>query len=436
MRLLEFWSPLPTRTKKALLPLAILVIGVGLAAVFIATAEKPAPLRPTNRVPVISVQVVTKTSASPTLRIFGQVETLRMSELTAGVEADILEVKVLEGESVRRDQEMIVMDDTDAKLEILQRQAELSEIQGMMESDQLKLHADQAALATEQSLLALGTKAVERANRLARSNAGSEASLDQARQDEQRQQLVVIQRQLSIDTFAARRLQLLARQDKARAALKRAERERARTRVTAPFGGRVTAVRVSKGDRAKRDTRLVALYDDSQLELRAQVPLRAIPRLQIALDHKQRITARARHNDTTIQLALHRLSASVAAGQGGIDGFFRVIPQPETGQVETLPVLGDTLEVQVELPALQNVVVVSPDSLYGRERVYLVRDGVLQSRSVHRLGQVMDKAGHPMLILAGDVFVDGDEILNSRLPQAISGLNVRVFGQADPSVAQ
>lgn len=403
------------------IPLPLLVLGVGVAvfAGFKFTAKVPEPLRPEDRAPLVSVQVVAKTTASPTLRVFGQVETPGMSVLTAGVAADIIEVNILEGNTVLRGQEMIIMDDADATLDILQRQAELAEIAALIESDKIKLAADQSVLEAEELLLSLSRKAVKRADRLARSQTGSEASLDQARQDEQHQLLAVTRRRQSIDDFASRQRQLQARHDKAAAVLKRAERDRQRTRVKAPFDGRVTEVMVAKGDRAMNDTRLLRMYDESQLELRAQVPSAYLPVLRRALDDGQQIRAGAVDNGSRITLALHRLAASVGQGQGGIDAFFRAY----RGR---LPVPGGTLEMNLKLPPVNNVIVLSPDALYGRDRVYLVRNNVLQSRTVRRLGQLIDAQGRQKLIVAGDGFEAGDQILNSRLPQAVSGLKIKV----------
>ena len=416
---------IPRRVPGFVLPLLVLVAGAGAFAWFKSTEVTPEPLRPQDRAPVVSVQVVAKTAASPSLRIFGQVETPDMSVLTAGVAADIIEVKVLEGNTVRRGQEVIVMDDADAALEILQRQADLAEIEALLESDKIKLRADQAALEAEETLLALARKAVERARRLARSQAGSEASLDQARENEQRQLLAITERRQAIADFASRQLQLRARYDKAAAVLKRAERDHRRTRVKAPFDGRVTEVMVSRGDRAANDTQLLRLYDESQLELRAQVPSAHLAVLRRALDAGQPLRAEAVTvgGGERIRLALHRLSASVDQGQGGIDAFFRA----RSGR---LPVPGGTLEVNLKLPPMENVIVLSPDALYGRDRVYRVQanaqGNVLQSRTVRRLGQLNDAQGRRMLIVAGDGFEAGDQILNSRLPQAVDGLKVKV----------
>ena len=412
------WSSVLIRAIKFPLPLVVLAVGVAAFMFFKSTAESPQPVRVKNRAPLVSVQVVRKVTASPTIRVFGQVETPRMSQLASGVDADVVEVKVLEGNAVKEGQAMIVMDDTDADLEIAQRQAELAEIEALMESDRVGLQSDQLALATEQSLLTLSQKAVARARQLAKSQVGSEAALDRAMQDAKRQQLMVNQRQKAIDDYAPRRLQLQARRDKAQATLQRAERDRRRTRVVAPFDGRITAVLVSQGDRATRNTPLIRLYDESQLELRAQVPGNQVAALRDALDGKRRVRATADVGGRIIDLFLHRMSANVAQAQGGIDAFFRT----RRGK---LPVPGSTLEVNLKLPPVEGVVVLPADALYGRDRVYAVRDKKLQARQVRRLGRLNDN-GQAMLIIAGDGFRGGEQILNSRLPQAVSGLEVEV----------
>ena len=105
-----------------------------------------------------------------------------------------------------------------------------------------------------------------------------------------------------------------------------------------------------------------------------------------------------------------------------MDAFFRV----RDGSAAKLPVPGGTLEIIIKLPPIADVIVLAPQALYGRDRVYEVRDGVLQARTVRRLGQQSDATGRQMLLIAGDGFNDGDQILNSILPQAVSGLKVEV----------
>ncbi|MDD9812154.1 MAG: HlyD family efflux transporter periplasmic adaptor subunit [Gammaproteobacteria bacterium] len=420
------------------------------------SAPPPEPLRAETRAPVVSVRAAEKVTAAPTLRVFGRVESPTRSVLTAGLEADVVEVAALEGDAVRRGQALVALDAADADLQLRQRRAELADIDAQLDSEEVRQRADIDALKTEEALLALRARAVDRAAQLARSRSGSEAALDQAREQHERQRLAVLQRRQSIDDAPARRRQLQARRARAAAAAQQAARDLARTRVTAPFNGRVTQVFVAAGERVSAGGRLLELYDEAQLELRAQVPSGHLPALRRALAAGRTVTAVVAPAAEAVDadaaaagpaLLLHRLSAQVGSGRGGVDAFFRAGDGAGDGDGDGagaggLPVPGATMEIHLRLPPLDNVVLLSPDSLYGNARIYLVRDQKLQAKTVRRLGRIEsgagdgagdgnnagdgDGRGEMLLIVAGDDFQTGDLILDSRLPQAINGLQVRI----------
>lgn len=411
------------RIIKILLPPVIITAGGAVFWYLANTAEPPQPLQAESRAPVVSVRAAAKVSAAPQLQLFGRVQAARVSALTAGVEADAVAVAVLEGDAVRAGQVLVELDEADAALRLRQRRAELADLDAQLAADEIGRRSDTAALATEEELLALQGKAVDRAARLARSKSGSEAALDQARETHERQRLAVIQRRLAIDDYPARRRAMQARRERAAAAAHMAERDLARARIVAPFDGRVTRVFVAPGERVGVGAQLVELYDDSTLELRAQAPSAYLPALRRALIDGQAVTATL--HPSRLALKLHRLSAQVGDGQGGVDAFFRAAGDAR------LPVPGSTLEIDLALPALDDVVLISPNSLYGRARVYLVRDGALQAKTVRRLGRINAPGDggaerETWLIIDGDDFAAGDMILDSRLPQAIDGLQVRV----------
>ena len=372
---------------------------------------------------MVSVEVVKKVSASPSLTLFGQVEAPSNSVLTAAVSADVLEVLVLEGSKVKAGDRLVRLDNTDVSLEILQRKAELIEIEAQLESDRKRHEADKLALTREQALLSLSRKAVDRSRTLARTSAGTEANLDSAIQQEQQQLLAITQRQLSIDDFESRQKLWLARLQKAEAALEKSELDLARTEIKAPYAGRVIKVMVSEGDRTTVGAQLVQLYDDARLEVRTQVPSRYLPALQQVIDSAGTLRAEMSNNGHSVALELDRLSASVTPGQGGVDAFFRI-------REGTLPALGTTVEIGLDLPVLDQVVLLSTDALYGADRVYRVQDDTLRSLKVRRLGQRQGPDGRPLMILDGKSFESEDRVLSSRLPQAIDGLRVKTK-QAD-----
>lgn len=407
------------RTIKFILPVLVLALAFGVFQYFRSNKDKPEPVRAEARQAVVSVQVIARGPVSPTLRLFGQVEAPNNSTLSASITAEVVKVSVREGSVVQAGDILVELDATDVDLEILQRRAERAEIEAQMESEVKRLAADRASLSREKSLLAISRRAVERNLTLARSSAGTEANLDAARQQEEQQQLAITQRQLAIEDYASRQKLLQARLDRATAALKRAERDRVRTNIIAPYSGRVIDVMVSPGDRTSPGSKLLQLYDDSQLEVRTQVPSRYLPALQGVLDTERNLAARigADGNDATLELA--RLAASVARGQGGVDAFFRVVEG-------SLPTLGKTVEVTLTLPPIDNAVSLSADALYGSDRVYLVENGVLRGRTIERLGELVNDSGGQQLVVNGAAFEDGQQVLISRLPQAIDGLPVEV----------
>ena len=403
---------------KFLLPILVLAVGAGTFYFFKSSKSKPVAISTTPTKPVVSAQLIELQAAAPNLTLFGQIEAPNNSVLSAAITSEVLQVYALEGLSVEKGDILIDLEDTDAALEILQKEAEVAEIEAQKESDKNRFEADKSLLQRERALLALARKAVERAKALAKSNAGTEATLDSALQQEQLQLLAITQRNQAIDDFALRQKQWTARLNRAQAALKRANRDLEKTKVIAPFSGRIVEVMTSPGDRTSPGSNLIKLYDDSQLEVRSQVPSRYVNTLQKVLSNSATLTAELTDNGQSIPLQLHRLSANVSQGQGGVDAFFRA-NQP-------LPTPGKTVEVKLNLPPLENVAVISTDALYGADRVYLIKDNQLQAISVSRLGQQVNAQGHQLLIVDGDVFSDGDMILNSRLPQAIDGLPVEV----------
>ncbi len=370
----------------------------------------------------VFVKKADKIDEIPNIRLFGIVETPSFASLSTAIEADVELVSVLEGESVKRGDLLITLNRQDIELDVQQRQAELLEIEALIASDRIRHSADKSALETEKNLLKLTSNAVERAKRLVQNNAGSQATLDEALQNQARQQLAIIQREQSISDFPIRQKQLNARADNARAALGRARRDLERTSIEAPFDGRIAEVMVTAGDRVPRGGKLLNIYNESEFEVRTQVPFTSAARMQQAINANQQVRAQAVYENQRINLILHRLTALIEQGQAGIDAFFR------TTSIQ-LPALGSTLDILVDMPTLQNVVVVPPDALYNGNRIYLVADNRLVPREVAQVGMRIKENGSQAIILEGTGFSGDENILISRLPRAVSGMRVRILEQ-------
>ena len=94
---------------------------------------------------------------------------------------------------------------------------------------------------------------------------------------------------------------------------------------------------------------------------------------------------------------------------------------------ETLTI-GDTLEMTLELPAIEDVFSVPVSSIYGTNRIYRVENERLVAVKVEKLGgQYSD--GRQFLLVRSDSLKPGDEIITTQLPLAVNGLKVEVRNQ-------
>lgn len=304
------------------------------------------------------------------LTLYGRVESPYTATLRAALNAEILEVAVLEGQPVERGQLLVRLDERDTQLLVKQREADLQEIKATIASEN-NIHAtNQAALPTEETLLQLAQKAVERAGELERQRVGSQSALDEAKSAVERQSLAINNRQLEINNHTARLAQLQARQARAQALLEQAQLDFNRTRIIAPSTGIVAQVMVAPGDRVRPGDALITVYNQEVLEVRAQIPS-AYQRIahELLAAGTKKLPAQAFIGNQAIQLILHRLAGEVKLDSGGIAGLFRV------NQGKNLLRLGQFINLQLILPPQRQVVAIPFEAIYDNQRVYKLLDG-------------------------------------------------------------
>ena len=369
--------------------------------------------------PVAVVEIRPET-VTPQLVLFARVESPRTAHLSAAVTADVRSVDVLEGEGAGPDHRLLELDDRDIRLVLAQRDAEVAGLEADLEREDLRHQSDLVALEHERVLLKIALREVTRARDLAERNAGSRASLDRARRDEEQQMLAVERRKLAISEHAGRRKQIEARLAQARANQSRATLDLERTRVYPPFEGRIAEVFVAPGDRVRPGDRLLTMFDSTSLELRAQIPLRYLPVVQSALDRAENLRARAVVDELEVRAVLHRLSAQVGRGSGGAEGLFRVTEGDARLQ------LGRTVELMVDLPPVQDAVTAPREALYGTDRVFVLDGERMKKVKVERLGEIHHDAGNGRVILRSAGLEPTGRLIVTHLPNAIDGLRVRI----------
>ena len=404
-----------------LVPLLLVGAGVAIFMQLKSSGPEDMPAVVTERQwPVDAVRVEFR-ELRPTVRLYGRLESPAESKIRSALSTDVSASFALVGKAVGKGDVLLQLDDVDATLALAQREAELAEIEARIESENSRYRNDLAALAQEQQLLALAQNALARAEKLAQTQAGTQANVDNAREAVARQTLSLSNRRYAIADHPPRLAQLQARRQQAQAQRDQAARNLERTRVAAPFAGRITAVHVSPGDRVRPGDRLVDLFDTTSLEVRAQVPNRHLNAIRQSLANGITINATAMMDGSEFTLELARLSAKIESGEGGVDAFFRF-----RGDHPTLE-LGRTMAVLVTLPPQESVFALPATAIYGADSAYRIRDGRLERVRLQRVGGYRNGEWGSWSLFRGEALEAGDILLANQLPNAVEGLGVEVI---------
>lgn len=401
------------------LPILILMVGAGGFMALKASKPQATALASTEKAWIVAVMDVEHVDHSPTLTLYGRVESSQIAELSAALTADVLDVRAFEGERVEAGELLIALDPREAQLVVLQREAEAAEIRAQIKTEQDRHRNHQNALAREKQMVELSRMAVSRAGELADKNVGSQSQLDSARQEEARQLLALESRQSLIRQFDSVNAAYEAKLARAEALTEQAKLDLSRTKIVAPFVGRVSQLMVAGGDRVQPGQTMLKLIDTSRVEVRAQIPTRQLPRIRTSLSQQVPISAHSSVDGRSIESTLDRLTGEISLGAGGVDGLFRVTRDGDWLQ------LGRTVELIVQLPTEEQVVLVPLEAVYGNQRLYKLVDDRLQGLNVEILGETRGEQRTRVLLRSQELF-DGDQIIVTQLPNAIDGLRVRI----------
>jgi RND family efflux transporter MFP subunit len=372
----------------------------------------------------VGVETVQPDRYAPSLTLYGRVESLWSSTLTAALSADVLTVGVIEGYSVEQGALLVELDDRDARLQLLQREAELQEAAARVASEMTRHKTNLEALPRERRLLALTRNELGRVEGLVAKKVGSQSQLDAARQALERQAIALASRQQAIDEHESRLAEVEARRARAAALRDQAQLELERCRIRAPFDGRISAVRVSPGKRVRAGDPLLEIYDTGALVLRAQIPSRYLPIVNSALQDGQTLQVKGAIDGVPVTAALRSLAGEAAAGTGGVEGLFEISGSPLVLQQ------GRFTRLDLKLPAQNDLVAVPHEAIYGTDRVYLMGSGGrMRALTVDRVGELRTGKNRSRVLIRSDGLRPGVKLITTQLPNAVEGLLVRVAGQ-------
>ncbi|OUD16177.1 efflux RND transporter periplasmic adaptor subunit [Thioflexithrix psekupsensis] len=410
---------------KVWLPFLILAVG-GLGLVWLIKTRPPAqPIEAKEQVWTVDVVTVQPQAQHPQVMLYGRVEspqatTLRIPPFSQNSALTVTQVVYLAGDSVKKGDLLLKLDDNEARLLLEQREAEVQQLTAQIDNEKIQHDTNIAALKQDEILLNLAENHVKRVRQLEQKQASSQSAVDDANKALAQQQLSLLQRKREIRSHPARLAQLQANLKKAQAQASQARLEVERTVLRAPFDARLAQVSVSSGDRVRVGDVAVTLYDPKTLEVRSQIPARYQGIVLEQMQKNQLLTAKADWQGHEVNLQLARVAGEIQAKTGGIDALFTV-----TSQAELLR-LGQFLTPILRLPAEDNVSLLPFSAIYGTNRLYKWVDGRMQSVAVNIIGEQSMPDGRSVGVLVrSEELHAGDQVIVTQLPNAINGLRVQ-----------
>ncbi|NND35746.1 MAG: HlyD family efflux transporter periplasmic adaptor subunit [Gammaproteobacteria bacterium] len=400
------------RRPSVLIILAALVV----AALLIITRDRSEPLERPERAWVVEVQPAVSQTLRPTLELFGSVQSPQNAQLSAGVDGLVNAVNVLDGETVVKDQLLILLDDRDVRLELQQADADLREVQAKSAFAERRLARGREAFEKERELLTLTETRQARAQGLAKEGLLSQSDLDTTAENLKRQQLAVNQAQLTIEEVEIQLTELSAQASRARALRDQARLDLERTSVRAPFDGVASELEVSEGDRVRENDVLLRLQNPAAIEVRTQIPARYAESVTQGIAAGEPMAALVQTGDVSIAGRLVRISGQTREASGGVDSFIRFEVPPRALR------LGSTVRVFLDLPPEENVIALPAEALYGRNQVYKLVDGRMQMVEVERVGERARPVGGTEVLVRSATLEDDDQIVVTKLSNAADGL--------------
>lgn len=225
-----------------------------------------------------------------------------------------------------------------------------------------------------------------------------------------------------------------ARVSSAESALQKANLDLERTRLVAPFSGRILRKLVDVGQVVSPNTQLAEIYATDVVEIRLPIRNRDLGFIELPESFRFSdangggLTAVTIHSDL---IGDETWNAQLVRTEGAIDATARqlhVIAQIEDPfgpeYVGRAPLkIGQYVTAEIEGSVEENVLVIPNSTIYQGSYVYTVEDGLLRRKDVEIAWQNDNEA----IIASG--LRHGDQLVTTPLGQVTSGLRVAIAGE-------
>ncbi len=412
------------RILRYLLPVGIIVLAVVGFGALKSSEPEVTPEVPKARQWLVNALPVNKQALIPTVTLFGRVVTPSNSVLSSILDAEVIAVRVLPGQSVAKGDVLVRLDSQTIETQIRQYEAEVARIKASIDREAQRLITDEEILTHEQRLRELATESLSRHQTLKSRNVISQAEFDASERAEQQARLAVTARHAAIREYTSRVAVLEAELQRAQATLDKARLDLEQTIIVAPYNGRVTDVYVAMGNRVRNGSALIGMYDQTLTEIRTLLPNRYIFQVRETIANQHTLQAVAKLDGQLLSLTLDRLGTTVDPGRGGIDAYFQLTDQ------SLYPELGRSISLDLSLSPVENAIALPYQAVYGSNQVFKIEANQLKQVEIERYGQYHQGQESYIVATSGQL-ENGDLVLITQLSNAIEGLAVTVEDTVD-----
>lgn len=365
----------------------------------------------------------------------GRVEAPVRVDLGATITGRVAEVRVREGDRVRRGDLLVALESADLQAQLAQARASeslaLERVSGQHEVGQ---PSSAATLAQAQATLEAALREDERTRRLV-----AQGFVSQARADDTRRAVQVARAQVESARASARAnagrgtevTQARLRAQEAAAAVALAEARLGQTRILAPADGRIVSRGVEPGQIVQPGKALIAFAADGATQLVAAADEKFLSRL--APGQPARIVADA-FPEQPFDATLTSIAPGVDPLRGTVEVKF-LVGQPPPFLREDM-----TLSIDVEVGRRERAITLPTAAVIGSgttASVHLAVDGRVRQtsvvtglRSADRVEIVSGLAADAAVILAPLAAEPGSRIRARRIEEPVAGARRAVAGEA------
>ncbi len=371
-----------------------------------------APTSLNSTAPFVRTEPATPGSRQPRLQLFGETQFSGSRQIVSEFASRVTSLAVSAGDAVNAGDLLATLSTRDLERQLQQVENRIAEQEAVIRSERQRGVADEQNLQLETELLALNLQSLRRVEGLSSRNLASAADVESARRAVIQQEQSVASSQLAVDLqsdeLARLTAQLAGLQSEREALIEDIEL----ATIRAPATGIVDTVNALVGQPVGNGTALLTLHLTEPFQVRVGLPVRYLDLLKEGYS----LPGFMSWHGESAALRLNSWDSELA--NGALTARFDLV-SPGRPLLE-----GVIAEVELLLPAQDQVLSLPDSAVYNNTQLFTVVDGQLRRHSAVVLGR-SDTDNH-ILVRAPSVNA-GELVMTTRLERPDTGLRVRIL---------